>query len=293
MMGNRVEFNVLKSLFESAGSLPQLPKSPLRLSRLLDSTDSNPESIEALILSDPGLTAGLLRSSSSVFHARRKAVTTVREAIMVLGFRSLRSLAIALWTQSLIVEASKKSSFDAGRFTKNGSFVGFLASTFYREEGASKGGWSVDEVYAGGVLSNISLGLLAVLHPGSFDDVYNLSKDNQCTLTRGFSDLYEHEIAELGPLAANALGLPEMFETVIAFCDHPGGGAIDSFRPLACLNYAKLLADHHGFGLNRWDVSLIVEGSVLQEISIDEARLAALVAEARKHTLLSCPANAA
>lgn len=291
-MGNGAEFSELQGLFESAGSLPQLPKSPLRLSRMLDSTDSNSDEIESLILSDPGLTAGLLRSASSVYHARRKPVTTIKESIMVLGFRSLRSLAIALWTQSLIIEASKKSSFDSGRFTKNGSFVGFLASNFHRELGNNGSGWSPDEVYAGGVLNNISLGLLAVLHPGTYDIVYMMSKDNQWSLTKGFQEIFQHEIAELGPLAAQALGLPTIFETVIAHCDYPLG-AMESFRPLACLNYAKGLADEQGFGLNRWEVPLCISGAVLEEVAIDAERLKELVGEARRHTLLHCPANAA
>ncbi|HXH60323.1 MAG TPA: HDOD domain-containing protein [Fimbriimonadaceae bacterium] len=286
------EYQYLESQFESAGSLPQLPKSPLRLSKMLDSTDSNPVEIETLILSDPALTAGLLRSASSVFHARSKPVTTVREAIMVLGFRSLRSMAIALWTQSLIVEASKKSFFDAGRFTKNGSFTGYLSSSLFRELGTNGSKWTAEEVYAGGVLSSISLGLLAVLHPVAYDAVYVLSREEACSLERGFMLRYEHEIAELGPLAARALGLPEMFEAVIAHVHEPTG-AMDFFRPLACLNYARAVADSQGFGLPRWQVEMNVLGSVEQEITITAERLEELIGETRKHTLLHCPANAA
>lgn len=286
------EYQVLTSLFESAGSLPQLPKSPLRLSKMLDSTDANPIEIERLILSDPALTAGLLRSASSVYHARTRPVTTVREAIMVLGFRSLRSMAIALWTQSLIVEASKKSFFDAGRFTKNGSFVGYLSSTMYRELGQGNSNWTAEEVYAGGVLSNISMGLLAVLHPAAFDVVYLTARDNQWVLERAFHARYEHEIAELGPLAAHALGLPELFRAVVEHVHYPQQ-AMDYFHPLACLNFARAVADSCGFGLQRWPVEFVVSGAVTTEISLPDERIAELVEETRKHTILNCPASAA
>jgi HD-like signal output (HDOD) protein len=288
----QAEYQHLKSLYESAGSLPQLPKSPLRLSKMLDSTDSNPTEIERLILSDPALTAGLLRSASSVYHARSRPVTTVREAIMVLGFRSLRSMAIALWTQSLIVEASKKSFFDASRFTKNGSFVGYLSSAIYRDLGQGNSDWTAEEVYAGGVLSNISLGLLAVLHPSAFDAVYVIGRENQWTLERSFVARYEHEIAELGPYAAQALGLPELFRAVIEHVHYPQQ-AIDYFHPLACLNFARNVADASGFGLQRWPVEFTVSGAVADEVALTEERLCALVEETRKHTILHCPASAA
>jgi HD-like signal output (HDOD) protein len=288
----QAEYQQLAALYESAGSLPQLPKSPLRLSKMLDSTDSNPIEIERLILSDPALTAGLLRSASSVYHARSRPVTTVREAIMVLGFRSLRSMAIALWTQSLIVEASKRSFFDAGRFTKNGSFVGYLSSSLYRELGQKGSNWTAEEVYAGGVLSNISMGLLAVLHPAVFDAVYVLSRDNHWTLERGFYARYEHEIAELGPLAAHALGLPELFQAVVENVHYPQQ-AMDFFHPLACLNFARSVADASGFGLQRWPVEFIVSGAVADQIAVSEERIAEMVEETRKHTILNCPASAA
>lgn len=286
------EYKQLQYLFESAGSLPQLPKSPLKLSQMLDSTDSSPIRIEELILSDPALTAGLLRSASSIYHARSRPVTTVRESIMVLGFRSLRSLAIALWTQSLIVEASRKSFFDANRFTKNGSFVGYFSSVLIEDLGASKSSWSREEVYAGGVLCNISCGLLAVLHPAAFDAVYSLALKRNWSLEKAFHERYDHEISELGPLATQALGLPDIFEAVVAHVDYPQG-AMDLFHPLAILNYAKALADANGFGLQRWDIEFSVSGAVLELVDLTEERINEIVTDSRKHTLLHCPASAA
>ena len=286
------EYKQLQSLFESAGSLPQLPKSPLKLSQMLDSTDSSPVAIEELIHSDPALTAGLLRSASSIYHARSRPVTTVRESIMVLGFKSLRSMAIALWTQSLIVEASKKSFFDANRFTKNGSFVGYFSSVILQDLGASNSKWTREEVYAGGVLCNISCGLLAVLHPAAFDAVYGLARQHKWTLEKAFCERYDHEIAEIGPLAARALGLPDIFEAVVGHIDYPQG-AMDFFHPLAILNFAKAQADANGFGLQRWEIEFSVSGAVAELVDITDERVEEIVSASRRHTLLHCPASAA
>ncbi|MCH8978653.1 MAG: HDOD domain-containing protein [Armatimonadetes bacterium] len=286
------EYKQLASLFESAGSLPQLPKSPLRLSKMLDSTDTSPVEIEKLILSDPALTAGLLRSASSAYHSRSKPVTTVRESIMVLGFRSLRSMAIALWTQSLIIDAAKKSFFDANRFTKNGSFIGFLSSSLFRTLGSASSDWTAEEVYAGGVLCNISFGLLAILNPSSFDAVYSTARDHKWTLEHAFAERYGHEIAELGPLAADALGLPEIFLSVVGHVNEPTED-MDCFRPLACLHFSRAMADASGHGLQRWEIDFSVLGAVAEEVAIEQDILDDMVSEARKHTVLHCPASAA
>ncbi|MCH8979614.1 MAG: HDOD domain-containing protein [Armatimonadetes bacterium] len=286
------EYKQLASLFESAGSLPQLPKSPLRLSEMLDSPDASPVEIEKLILSDPALTAGLLRSASSAYHSRLKPVTTVRESMMVLGYRSLRSMAIALWTQALIIDASKKSFFDANRFTANGSFIGFLSSSLFRTLGSASSDWTSEEVYAGGVLCNISFGLLAVLHPASFDAVYSAARDQTRTLEHAFAERYGHEIAEIAPLAADALGLPEIFMAVVGHVHEPTE-EMDSFRPLSCLHFARAMADASAHGLQRWEIEFSVQGAVAKEIMIEQDALEDMVSEARAHTALYCPAGAA
>ena len=293
-MTNHEEYRQIQERFESASSLPQLPKSPLALSKMLDSADSPPREIEKLILSDPGLTAGLLRVASSAFHGRQKPVTTVRESILVLGFRALRSMAIALWTQALIVEASKRSFFDSSRFTKNGSFVGFLSSTMYSRLATERrsADWLPEEVYAGGVLQNIPFGLLAVLHPNAFNAVYSLAKENTWSLEHAFENRYSVEMAELAPAAAKSLGLPELFEIVISNVHNPEG-AMDHYRPMACLHWARVMADAQQFGLQRWAVEFAVSGAVLEEIDVQQDVVDQMVDEARRHVVLYCPASSA
>ncbi|MCH7903271.1 MAG: HDOD domain-containing protein [Armatimonadetes bacterium] len=291
-MTNHEEYRQIQERFEGASSLPQLPKSPLALSKMLESADSSPREIEVLILSDPALTAGLLRVASSAFHGRSKPVTTVRESILVLGFRALRSMAIALWTQALIVEASKRSFFDSKRFTKNGSFVGFLSSALYTHSTNERQpmDWVPEEVYAGGVLQNIPFGLLAVLHPRAFNAVYVLAKENNWSLEQGFRSRYSVELAELAPAAAKSLGLPELFEIVISNAHNPEG-AMDHFRPMACLHYARTMADARQFGLQRWAVEFAVSGAVLEEIDVPQDVVDQMIDEARRHVVLYCPAS--
>lgn len=69
--------------------------------------------------------------------------------------------------------------------------------------------------------------------------------------------------------------------------------AMDCFHPLACLNFSRSVADASGFGLQRWPVEFIVSGAVADHVSVPEDRIAEIVEETRKHTILNCPASAA
>lgn len=68
---------------------------------------------------------------------------------------------------------------------------------------------------------------------------------------------------------------------------------MDYFRPLACLNFARAKADACGHGLQRWEVEFTVQGAVAEEITVEQDELDDMVNEARKHTVIHCPASAA
>lgn len=85
-------------------TLGDLPSSPAIVSAVIGlTTDLNTDLSElAKVLSaDQALTAKVLRLSNSSFYGRLKQVATVNEAIMILGFYTLRSLVIASSTHRL------------------------------------------------------------------------------------------------------------------------------------------------------------------------------------------------
>ena len=86
-----------------------LPASPVIITTLMSLTaDVNTEvdKISQALLADQSLTARLLKLSNSSFYGRAKEVRTIREAVVILGFKTLRSLVIAASTHSLYQNTS-------------------------------------------------------------------------------------------------------------------------------------------------------------------------------------------
>ena len=85
-------------------TLGDLPSSPSVVSAVIGmTTDLNTDlgKLGQVLSADQALTAKVLRLSNSSFYGRLKTVGTINEAIMILGFYTLRSLVIASSTHSL------------------------------------------------------------------------------------------------------------------------------------------------------------------------------------------------
>lgn len=247
-----------------AESLPQLPESPLRLAQMIDGGDPNPVEIETLILADPALTAGLIRAANSAFYTRSKPVTNIREAVSLLGHRSLRALAIACWTNSLSQVRGKSEHLTPARFSKNGNAVANLAASLAKEK-AAESPWNQEELLAAGTLHNVMFGLLSFVDGKTYDTIYLEARSAGTTLDNLFSNHYGMPIAHLAPHTAFTLGLPEMFVSSVTAASLPLQ-VQDAGQ--ACLSTAKAVAESGTLGLGDWSIPLVATALPLAESEV-------------------------
>jgi putative nucleotidyltransferase with HDIG domain len=93
-----------RALDRIIASIGDLPASPAIVSTLMSLTadiNSSLNKICKAIMADQSLTARVLKLSNSSFYGRAKEVYTLKEAIILLGFKTLRSLVVASSTHSL------------------------------------------------------------------------------------------------------------------------------------------------------------------------------------------------
>lgn len=279
-MGLACQYDELKSLFSYAENLPQAPNSPLKLSQLLEAPDAAPQMVEELVLSDPALTAGILKTASSAAFGRMRPVNTVREAIMVLGFRALRSIAIALWTNALVAQARKSPHLEPDRFAQSGVAVGTLASLLYRESEINNPEWTKEEIFAAGILNGTPTGLLAILSPTTFEAIFLDAQRNRTSIQQAFADRYDESLQALGAQAAQVMGLPEIFVHSIA-----GWQVLPADSPLVpvfqCVDAAQRVVEARGESIVPWKTENVWPAELQIAFPYDDAQWAAKVHEAR------------
>jgi putative nucleotidyltransferase with HDIG domain len=91
----------LERLLESLGDLPSSPAIVSAVIGMASDLNTNLTELGKVLSADQGLTAKVLRLSNSSFYGRSKQIGTIDEAIMTLGYYTLRSLVVASSTHSI------------------------------------------------------------------------------------------------------------------------------------------------------------------------------------------------
>ncbi|MFO7736851.1 MAG: HDOD domain-containing protein, partial [Desulfatiglandaceae bacterium] len=86
---------LLKRMTEREG-LPSLSPLVIQLVELAADDRSSARDLAAVIEEDPGLTTRLLRLVGSAFFARPERVTSVSQAVVLLGFKRVRIMALSI-----------------------------------------------------------------------------------------------------------------------------------------------------------------------------------------------------
>ncbi len=93
-----------RTLDKIVGTIGDLPASPAIVAQLMNLTsdiNTNIERVCQAISVDQSMTARILKISNSTFYGRSKEVGSLKEAVILLGFKTLRSMVLAASTRSL------------------------------------------------------------------------------------------------------------------------------------------------------------------------------------------------
>lgn len=96
--------NTIHNLISQIGDLPTLPAVAGRINREMESESLNAKLLGEIIADDTALAAKVLRLANSAFYGLQKQVTTLNKAVMILGFNTVKNLALSASIYSLFKE---------------------------------------------------------------------------------------------------------------------------------------------------------------------------------------------
>jgi len=99
----------INKMISTLGELPASPRIVSTIMKLTSDPNSDIGSLEKLLSADPSLAAKLLKLSNSSFYGQRKSVSTLKQAILIIGFYTLRSLVVATSIHNLYGKKNQNS----------------------------------------------------------------------------------------------------------------------------------------------------------------------------------------
>ncbi len=164
-MEDRDKAKLLKKIVDSEG-LPSLSPLAIQLVELAADDRTSAPDLAAIIEKDPSLTTRLLKMVSGAFFARPEPVTTVSQAVVLVGFKRLRVMALSLSLRDTF-PMGKAQNMDYEHFWKTSLYRALIAKDF-AEHAQPLENLRPDEAFVAGLISEIGM---LMLYNASSEDI--------------------------------------------------------------------------------------------------------------------------
>ena len=235
----------LDRLAAEINELRPLPEAAINILRLADSDRFSAHELAALIARDAATTARLLRLANSAYYGFPRRISTVRDAVVLVGFRAVRSIVVVACVMDTATKTTSVNAIENWRFSVS---VGVIAGELARAQAVD-----AEQAFTAGVLHNIGLVALDQHRPTQLRALLQQLRPGQASLhdlqraSFGFTD------AELGGALAERWDFPAALVHAIRDHAQPLDALPDPNSLTACVMRGRMFARAHGLrdGIDR------------------------------------------
>lgn len=229
-----------------AESMHQLPTLRPVVLRLLESFDNSAIDTGALvheISQDQALVTRVLRLANSSFYGLPSHVDSLKDAVMILGFRTVRAVAVAVSLTDCFT-SRKVAGFDTQVFWRHCAATGMAA-----REIASIVRRPTDVAFTAGVIHDMGILALLWLYPQAMEAVFAASREQRLPLITAERETLGIDHCQAGAALARHWGLPSSLVDAISHHEEPAPAAAESLADIVHL--ANVIV--HDYGLPEMD----------------------------------------
>ena len=212
-------------------NIPPQPQIMVDLCMEMAADEIRLETIADIISKDAGISGYVLKAVNSPFFGLRNQITSIKQALSLLGIANICNIVNAL---SIRHNLSEGSMFELTRFWDNAADVAMVAAAISRLTGIA----SSDEVYTLGLVHNSGIPLLMAKYPDYQRTLQKAYANPKQRITDFENEAFGSNHAVLGYYVAKAWKLPNYLGEAIA--DHHKTEAIFS-EQVPCDHHKKNL----------------------------------------------------
>lgn len=195
------------NIIEAFSALPSLPVVIQKLHTLIENQNIDIKTISNVIEADPGFTARVLKLVNSPFYGLSRRVSSVGEAITILGFDAVHQL--LLTTSMLNIFDSESVEPSIKDFWHHSFGVGAIAKHLISQDDKD----TRNEVFICGILHDIGRLIFLKIDPDLFSWFY--IKRGAATGINEEAEYYAIDHQKTGELLAEKWNFPESIVTAI------------------------------------------------------------------------------
>ncbi|MDW8105851.1 MAG: HDOD domain-containing protein [Armatimonadota bacterium] len=193
-----------QSIVQKVKELAVLPQVVHQIIHLTCNPNANVRDLERLIAIDQGMSTRVLNTVNSAYYGFSRKIASVKDAVMLLGFKTVRNLAMTVSVFDMFVGKTDRQNLRRGKWWRHAIDTALCA----RLIASQVDGVSPDEAYTAGLLHDIGKPLLDRYGDAPYEQVEDL-------MAQGVPELLAErrvfgcDHAEVGRAVSQHWGFPE------------------------------------------------------------------------------------
>jgi HD-like signal output (HDOD) protein len=215
----------LKKL-EQIENLPTLPVIIRQIQTVIDNPVSNMAQIATVITRDQAIAARVVRLVNSAFYGFSGRISSIQQAIMLLGLNTVKNLVIGVSVVKTFEGAREATIFDRHRFWLHT----FGCATCARQMAKTQNNEEIEDFFLAGLLHDVGILILDQFFHEEFIAIIQRTVQTNGDLIAAEIDVLGLDNCEIGAFIAEKWKIPELFKIVIRHHHRPCFSQIEAER---------------------------------------------------------------
>jgi len=200
----------LDEVIKNIEGLPSMPSVVMSVLRSIDQEEVNTSQLARKIMLDQALTAKILRYANSAFYNTQSKVTTIQQAINLIGISGVRNMVMTTMLQFSFPEVKCKG-FDCHVFWRHSVAAAVCAKVFARNLQLNQ-----DYAYTAGLLHDIGRLVMASRFTWHYEYALAYRAEQDCYLIDAERAVFGTDHAEIGALLGKHWQFSDGMQNAIA-----------------------------------------------------------------------------
>ncbi|MBC8414149.1 MAG: HDOD domain-containing protein [Nitrospira sp.] len=240
-------------LINKAGDLKVLPFVARKLLSTISEENVSINDISDIIEKDQTIAARVLKISNSALYGLRHEITSLNQALMVLGLKTVRSLVLSISTRSLYKNFGMKEQIIWDHSVGAGISAKLIS--------AHLGSEVADVAFIGGLMHDLGKVVMNNETPDAYTEVIMRSYNDETDSMSAETEVYGYNHTEIGAGVTEKWGFSPMLINILKN-HHLQNVTLESFdnpisaKSVACVNLADFVCKKLGIGYRNKDENL-------------------------------------
>ena len=236
---------LLRIIEDELQDLPPLPAVIVRVMQTVNDPNTSAADLNRLIAADQALASKVLRLVNSSYYGFPRKISTITNAVVILGFNTVRNLTTSLGVFNAFDTRGQRTALNRDDFWAHSIGVAVAAGVIARRKGI--GSKSVEEVFIGGLMHDIGKLFLDQYFPDQYAIAIKLASAARISIWEAEKTALGVGHALVGKRIAEKWNLPHSLTSMITL-HHQPVFAKEYFEITACIQAADHLARKMGLG---------------------------------------------